>query len=83
MRKQLMKTNERIEQLAEQVDLLGDFIPTKISGRYAGTISITDIKQFAELIVQECAAVASQAENNDRELRCMHDVITEHFGIKQ
>lgn len=46
--------NKRIEELAEQVDLLGDFTPTKIPGRYAGTINITDIEKFAELIVQTC-----------------------------
>ncbi len=47
----------------------------------------TEIKQldpnvFAELIIKECAVIANRAENNDSELRCMYDVIVEHFGIK-
>ena len=40
------------------------------------------LEKFAELIVLECAKVASRAENNDKEFRCMHEVITNHFGVK-
>lgn len=50
--------NTRIEMLAEQADLLGNFTPTKIPGHYAGIIKITDIKKFAELIVLECIRLA-------------------------
>ena len=75
--------NERIELLAEQADLLGNFTPTKIPGHYAGTIKITDIEKFAELIVRECANIASQAENNDNDFRCVYHVITEHFGVEE
>jgi hypothetical protein len=47
--------NERIKELAEEADLLGNFTPTKVPGHYAGIIKITDIEKFAELIVIECA----------------------------
>jgi len=37
---------------------------------------------FVELIVRECATVANRAENNETEIRCMYDVITQHFGVE-
>jgi hypothetical protein len=37
------------------------------------------IEKFAELLIKECATIASKAENNDNEFRCMSDVIVEHF----
>lgn len=30
----------------------------------------------------KCAVIANKAENNDTEIRCMYDVITEHFGVE-
>jgi hypothetical protein len=42
--------NRIIEKLAEQVDLLGDFTPTKIKGRYVGYINEDQIMKFAELV---------------------------------
>jgi hypothetical protein len=41
------------------------------------------VKKFAELIVRECAKVANRAENAETEIRCMYDVITEHFGVEE
>jgi hypothetical protein len=41
-----------------------------------------DPGKFAELIVRECAVIANKAENTDAEIRCMYDVITEHFGVE-
>jgi hypothetical protein len=55
--------NERIRELAEQADLLGNFTPTKISGHYAGIIKITDIEKFAELIVQDCLRFVEVGRN--------------------
>ena len=40
-------------------------------------------EKFAELIVRECAKVANRAENAETEIRCMYDVITEHFGVEE
>jgi len=42
-----------------------------------------EYKKFAELIVKECAIIANRAENTETELRCMYDVITEHFGVEE
>ena len=39
-------------------------------------------KIFVELIVRECANVANRAENTETEIRCMYDVITQHFGVE-
>jgi hypothetical protein len=67
--------NERIKLLAEQTHV------------YAGGHSIfcheSDIKKFAELIVKECAIIANRADNTETEIRCMYDVITEHFGVEE
>lgn len=75
--------NKRFDELAEQVDLLGNFTPTRIPGQYAGTINIADIEKFAELIVKECAVMARGYEvalNRDKELS---STMLEHFGVKE
>ena len=41
-----------------------------------------DMEKFAELIIRECAEVASRAENSETELRCMYEVVTQHFGVE-
>lgn len=40
------------------------------------------LERFAELLIKECAIIASKAENNENELRCMYDVIVERFNLK-
>jgi hypothetical protein len=42
-----------------------------------------DVEQFARLLVQECAIIANRADNTETEIRCMYDVITEHFGVEK
>lgn len=85
--------NERIEKLGEQADLLGEFTPTKIPGRYVGYITEEQILKFAELIVGECARVI-QAQNDDENdldswdrgfvagLATAIDAIEQHFGVE-
>lgn len=85
--------NSTIEKIAEEANLLGDFTPTKIPGRYAGTISIADIEKFAELIVKECAKIsyaglgADQLDEYDRGWQngrnLASDLIKEHFGVEE
>ena len=80
--------NNIIEQLAEQVDLLGDFIPTKIPGRYAGTIDIATIEKFAALIVHECINEIHGADVGDLVgksyyLDLVADHIEKHFRIER
>jgi len=76
--RKITKMNERIYELANAANK--DIVYT---------FKLEEAKQlhelmekFAELIVKECAVIASKAENSDAELRCMYDVITEHFGVK-
>jgi hypothetical protein len=42
-----------------------------------------DVEQFARLLVKECAIIANRADNTETEIRCMYDVITEHFGVEE
>ena len=63
--------NKHIQELAEKAGLF--FNPLKQE----------DYAKFAELIVRECAIIANRAENTETEMRCMYDVITEHFGVAE
>ena len=65
--------NERILELARQANVLE-------SQHYDNEL---EIQKFAELIVRECARVAEKAVHNDNEFRCMYDILTEHFGVKE
>ncbi len=69
--------NERIEKLGEQADLLGEFTPTKIPGRYVGYITEEQILKFAELIVRECC----QKLENDGMVEVAME-LKEHFGVE-
>lgn len=58
-------------QLIEQATMFG-----------APQIGIKDVLNeygLIELVVRECALVATRAENNENELRSMYQVILEHF----
>ncbi len=68
--------NERINELLIEAHKQTN------GGIYNGHLSEWTEK-FAELIVKECAVIANKAENNDTEIRCMYDVITEHFGVEE
>jgi hypothetical protein len=71
--------NERIEKLAEQVDLLGNFTPTKVPGHYAGIIKTVDIEKFAELIVRECTNIVLHYTDVDEGVA----VAKKHFGVEE
>ncbi len=70
--------NERIEKLGEQADLLSEFTPTKIPGRYVGYITEEQILKFAELIVRECC----QKLENDGMVEVAME-LKEHFGVEE
>jgi hypothetical protein len=72
--------NERIEKLGEQADLLGEFTPTKIPGRYVGYITEEQILKFAELIVRECVEIADEYDG------CGSTIVSrieKHFGVAE
>ena len=78
--------NERIKELAEQAD------PEHWHKRwYSGIkprVMDPEIKKFAELIVRECARIASNADLEDVEggdsavLRAASEQIKKHFGVE-
>ena len=79
--------NERIEKLGEQADLLGEFTPTKIPGRYVGYITEEQILKFAELIVRECIDILPEKVeiNGIYEANILVQcgkAIKEHFGVE-
>jgi hypothetical protein len=83
--------NERIEKLGEQADLLGEFTPTKIPGRYVGYITEEQILKFAQLIVKECMELVSATKdlaiedgwNVDEAMSTAINDIEEHFGVNK
>ncbi len=82
--------NERIEKLGEQADLLGEFTPTKIPGRYVGYITEEQILKFAELIVRECAELcegeaifAGSNGRKDASASNCSTIIRKHFGVEE
>jgi len=83
--------NERIEKLGEQVDLLGEFTPTRIPGRYVGYITREQIEKFAELIVRECLSKVdashpleerSEWGQNSFAEETIKRKIKQHFGVE-
>ena len=77
--------NERIEELGEQADLLGEFTPTKIPGRYVGYITEEQIQKFAKLIVRECMdiAYAYDAPKLSGPGMIVANRIEDHFGVEE
>lgn len=82
--------NDRMQELAEQADLLGEFTPTRTAGRYVGYINVGDIEKFADLIVRECinalAAEIVYNENYTERNKVIGDmmiVVKKHFGAEQ
>jgi hypothetical protein len=83
--------NERIQQLGEQADLLGEFTPTKIPGRYVGYITEEQILKFAELIVRDCLYIVYERKEQaiemgwlvDEAMSCAAMHIAENFGIEE
>jgi hypothetical protein len=77
--------NERIQELAEQAwkEILDE---TNIDGDINTMFSADEVvafeTKFAELIIKECAIIANRADNTETEIRCMYDIITEHFGVE-
>jgi predicted Zn-dependent protease with MMP-like domain len=78
--------NERIEKLGEQADLLGEFTPTKIPGRYVGYITEEQILKFAELLVKECIEQVWYTREdgiNGNISQVIKDRIKQHFGVEE
>ena len=66
--------NERIKELAEQATSYKEVL---VEGKH--DIEVFDKEKFAELIVRECAQVASDYDG----AHYVGTVIEEHFGVKE
>ena len=76
--------NDKIKELAKQAGLmcLYDYGPEE--DPHAMVVGQKDMELFAELIVRECAAEASEwwcSPNGDENSAYLH--ILEHFGVEQ
>lgn len=74
--------NRRIKELAEEAGLKVESWMTNPPKPFQILGSAEEFEKFANLIIQECATIANRAENNDLEIRCMYNIVTEHFGVK-
>ena len=66
--------NERIRQLIKQADLDDDMFPVDEGWEYP------ELKKFAELIVQECAELATKEYNNRGAIH--GNDLLQHFGVE-
>ena len=84
--------NERIRELAEQANTIGDWGEDITEGRYFVYPNIKNLEKFAELIIDECLRMCDCAEASllehsyPRESDGAASVkifIKEHFGVKE
>jgi hypothetical protein len=75
--------NKRIRELAKEAGLKVESWMTNPPKPFQILGSAEEFEKFANLIIQECATIANRAENNDLEIRCMYNIVTEHFGVKE
>ena len=73
--------NERIRELAEQANTIGDWGEDITEGRYFVYPNIKNLEKFAELIVRECIDVVEDAGGIDK----YHytGAIGKHFGVEE
>ena len=71
--------NERIQQLAEQANMIGDWGEDITKGRYFVFDNLKSLEKFAELIVRECVRIVEE----DNGIQSLPIVIKEHFGVEE
>ena len=78
--------NERIRELAEQANTIGDWGEDITEGRYFVYPNIKNLEKFAELIVKECLDQCYNRGMNDElyagQLKAAK-YIEEHFGVEE
>jgi hypothetical protein len=80
--------NERIKELAEQANTLGDWGEDITEGRYFVSANIKNLEKFAQLIVRECiwALWTEECRTSDlasEEYTRGSNKIKEHFGVEK
>ena len=77
--------NERIFELAKQVDLIQwDTLPS--GARTPDHESVVKAKKFSELIIRECLGIVNRKEYSYHEADPLWEtsqLIKEHFGVKE
>lgn len=68
---------ERIDQLIKQSTTE---VPHERD--WDATSSVFSPHKFAELLIRECALIAGEAEENEREGRSTYHVVLDHFGLQ-
>ena len=73
--------NERIQKLALQAGLI-NYIDNETPRRYlvSGNADLEEVKEFAQLIVRECAELAD--ESTSRPYESYGIMIKQHFGVE-
>ena len=71
----------RIEELIKICTERVPYYPAGNDGHPEYSIEFNKQK-FAELLIKECINIANHVYD-EREVRCIDDVINEHFGIKE
>lgn len=74
--------NERIKQLAEQSNTIGDWGEDITEGRYFVYPNIKNLEKFAELIVKECVQVLDPGEHQLIARFQARKMLEEHFGVE-
>ena len=72
--------NERIKELLEQANLLGDWGEDITEGRYFVYDNLKNLEKFAELIVRECSQIAHNSHPDD--LPFVGGKMLVHFGVE-
>ena len=81
--------NERIRQLAEQANTIGDWGEDITEGRYFVCDNLKNLEKFAELIVRECRDIVGKTRDDavadgwtieEALSTAMYD-IDQHFGV--
>jgi hypothetical protein len=80
-----MVMNERIKQLAEQAGILKEqTVKAKIvkneDGTWTSILEYPDLEKFAELIVRECADIATI---NSHQWHSAGRFVLTHFGLEE
>ena len=70
--------NEKIKELAEQANMIGDWGEDITKGRYFVFDHLKSLEKFAELIVRECAQMADFADHTSP-----GDYVLKHFGVEE
>jgi hypothetical protein len=74
--------NDRLVELKLQAMKYVDSVVPE-NRRYNDIYYDTLYGKLIETVIKECAVVANRADNDDREIRSIYEVVLTHFGVEQ